>query len=74
MAESRGFRNSTSSRVENELKTIKLRARKVKKKRVTIINLRMNKRSSNSFGSSVVKSMSDFAKVANQQETRFRDS
>ena len=44
MAESRGSRNSTSSRVENELKTIKLTTRKVKKKGVAVINLRRNKR------------------------------
>ena len=32
MAESRGSRNSTSSRVENELKTIKLTTGKIEKK------------------------------------------
>ena len=44
MAEPRGSRNSTSSRVENELKTIKLTTRKIEKKGVAVINLRMNKR------------------------------
>ena len=34
--------NSTSSRVENQLKTIKLRVRKVKKERIAIVNLGMN--------------------------------
>ena len=36
MAESRGSRNSTSSRVDNELKTIKLTTRKIKKHRVAV--------------------------------------
>jgi len=34
MGESRRFRNSTSSRVENKLKTIKLRTRKIERERV----------------------------------------
>jgi hypothetical protein len=42
MGEMRSFRSSTSSRVENQLKTIKLRAREVKKERVAIVNLGMN--------------------------------
>jgi len=33
MGESRSSRNSTSGRVENQLKTIKLRARKVEKEK-----------------------------------------
>ena len=36
MGESRSFRNSTISRVENQLKMIKLRARKVEKERVAM--------------------------------------
>ena len=65
MAESRGSRNSTSSRVENELNMIKLTTRKIKKKRVAVINLRMNKRCGNSLSSSIVKRTSDSSKVTN---------
>jgi len=39
MGESRKFRSSTSSRVENHLKTIKLRTRKIEKERVAIVYL-----------------------------------
>jgi len=42
MGESRSFRNSTSSRVENRLKTINLRTRKIEKERVAIVYLGMN--------------------------------
>ena len=48
MSEFRSFRNSASGRVKNELKTIQLRARKVKKEGVAIVNFEMNKRRSNS--------------------------
>ena len=65
MAESRSSRNSTNSRVENELNTIKLITRKIKKKGVTVINLRMNKRCSNGLSSSIVKRTSDSSKVTN---------
>ena len=41
-AESRGSRNSTSSGVQNELNTIKLTTRKIKKKGIAVINLRTN--------------------------------
>jgi len=73
MGESRSFRNSTSSRVENQLKTIKLRARKIEKERVAIVYLGMNERCSNSFGCSRIESTSDSTKVTNRQKTRFRD-
>ena len=43
------FRNSKSSTVENLLKTIKLRVRKVEKERVAIVYLGMNEICSNSF-------------------------
>ena len=33
------FRNSTSSRVENQLKTMKLTTKKIEKERVAIVNL-----------------------------------
>jgi len=55
MGESRRSRNNTSGRVENQLKTIKLRARKVEKERVAIVYLGMNERCSYSF-IAVVKS------------------
>ena len=72
MSEFRSFRNSTSGRVKNELKTIQLRAREVKKKGVAIVNFGMNKRRSNSLSSSIVKSISDFAKISNGEEAKFR--
>ena len=65
MAESRGSRNSTSSRVENELETIKLTTRKIEKKGVAVINLRMNKSCGNSLSCSIVKRTSDSSKVTN---------
>jgi len=39
MGESKSFRNSASSRVENQLKMIKLRARKVENEIVAIVYL-----------------------------------
>ena len=48
MGEPRSFRNSTSSRVENQLKTIKLTTRKIGKERVAIVYLGMNERCSDS--------------------------
>ena len=65
MGESRGSRNSTSSGVENLLKTIKLRARKVKKERVAIVYLGMNKKGGNGLSGMVIKSVSDSPKVSN---------
>jgi len=49
MGESRSFRNSTSNRVENQLKTIKLRVSKIEKERVAIVYLGMNEICSDSF-------------------------
>jgi len=51
MGESKSFRNSTSSRVDNQLKTIVLRTRKIKKERVAILYIGMNERGSNSLSS-----------------------
>ena len=53
-----------SGRVKNDVKTIQLRARKVKKKGVAIVNFGTNKRRSNSLSSSIVKSTSDSAKIS----------
>ena len=72
MGEFRSLRSSASGRVKNELKTIKLSARKVKKEGVAIVNLGMNKRRSNSLSISIVKSISDSAKISNGEEARFR--
>ena len=72
MTEFRSFRNSASGGVKNELKTIQLRARKVKKEGVAIVNFGMNKRRSNSLSSSIVKSSSDSSKIPNGEEARFR--
>jgi len=57
MGESRRFRNSTSSKVENQLKTIKLRTRKIEKERVAIVYLGMNERCSDSFRCIRIKSI-----------------
>ena len=56
MGEFRRFRNSASGRVKNELKTIKLTARKVKKEGVALVNFVINKRRSNSLSRNIVKS------------------
>jgi len=73
MGESRRFRNSTSSSVENQLKTIKLRTRKIEKERVAIVYLGMNERYSDSFSCSKIESTSDSTKVTNRQKARFRN-
>ena len=66
MGESWGSRNSTSSGVENQLKTTKLRARKVKKELGRyIVNLGMNERRGNGLSSMLIKSVSDSPKVSN---------
>jgi len=57
MAVARGFRNSSSCGVENKLKTIKLTARKIEKKRVTVVNLEMNKRRSDGLSRGIVESV-----------------
>ena len=72
MSEFRSFRNSASGGVNNELKTIQLRTRKVKKEGVAIVNFGMNERRSNRLSSSIVKSTSDSAKIPNGEEARFR--
>ena len=72
MSEFRSSRNSTSRRVENQLKTIKLSARKVKKERVAIVSLGMNERRSNSLSGSIVKGNPGSAKVTNGEKARFR--
>ena len=63
MAETRGFRNSSSSRVENKLKAIKLTARKIEKERVAVVNLGMNERRGDGLSSGMVKSVPDSTKV-----------
>ena len=49
-----------------------MRARKVEKEGVAIVNFAMNKRCSNGLSSSMVKSTSDSAKIPNGEEARFR--
>jgi len=72
MGESRSFRNNTSSRIKNQLKTIELRVRKIQKERVAIDYLGMNERGSNSLSSSRVDGISDSTKVTDREEARFR--
>jgi len=55
MGESRSSINTTSGRVENQLKTIKLRARKVEKERIAMVYLGMNERCSYSFSCSKIE-------------------
>ena len=66
------IRNSTSSRVENQLKTIELRARKIEKERVAVVYLGTNERCSESFSCSGIESISDTTKVTNRHKARFR--
>jgi hypothetical protein len=47
--------DSTNSSIQNELKTIKLRGRKIRKERVAIIKSRMNERDSSSNSSVVIE-------------------
>ena len=49
-----------------------MRARKVEKKEVAIVNFGMNKVRSNSLSSSIVKSITDSAEISNGEEARFR--
>ena len=72
MGEPRSIRNITSSRVENQLKTVELTARKIEKERVAIVYLGMNERCSDSFSCSGIKSISDTTKVTNSHKARFR--
>jgi hypothetical protein len=72
--ESKRFRKCTSSRVENQLKTIKLRARKVEKDRVAIAVLGMNERCSNSSSNSRTESLSihDLRRIRKKLRFRYR--
>ena len=72
MGEPRSFRNSPSTRVENQLKTIKLTARKIEKERVAIVYLGMNERCCNIFSCSGIESISDTTKVTNNHKAGFR--
>lgn len=65
MAEPRGFRNSSSCRIKNKLKAIKLTAREIEKERVAVVDLGMNKRRGDGLRSGVVKSVPDSTKVTN---------
>ena len=65
MVETRGFRNNSSCRVENKLKAIKLTARKIKKVRVAVVDLGMNKRCGDGLSSGIVQSVPDSTKVTN---------
>ena len=62
MGEPIRIRNSTSSRVDNQLKTIEMTARKIEKERVY---LGINERCSDSFSCSEIESISDTTKVTN---------
>jgi len=73
MGESRIFSNNTSSRVENQLKTIKLRTRKIEKDRVAVVYLGMNERCSDSFSCIRIESTSDSTKVTKRQKARFKN-
>jgi len=63
VTEARGFRNGSSSRVENKLKAIKLTARKIEKERVAVVNLGMNERRGDGLSSRMIKSVPDSTKV-----------
>jgi len=66
MTESRSFKNSTSSRVKNQLETIEVRARKVD--RVAVVYLiGMNERCRYGFSCSRIESISDSTKSSNQK-------
>jgi len=65
MVEVRGFRNSSSCRVENKLKAIKLAARKIEKERVAVVNLGVNERLGDGLSSGIVESVPDSTKVTN---------
>ena len=72
MGEPRSFRNSTSSRVENQLKTIELTARKIEEERVAIVFLGMIERCSHSFNCRGIGSISDTTQVTSRHKARFR--
>jgi len=64
MAEARGFKNSSSSGVENKLKAIKLTARKIEKESYSS-DLGMDERRSDGLNSGIVESVPDSTKVTN---------
>lgn len=72
MVESTGSRDSSSGRVENKLKMIKLRSREIKRKRVIVILPSINQRCSNSLSSSIGKSSSDSSKITTSSATKCR--
>jgi len=63
MAVAKGFRNSSSCRVENKLTATKMTARKIEKERVTLVGLGMNERRSDGFSRGIVESVPDSAKL-----------
>jgi len=65
MAEARSFRSSSSCGLENKLKAIKLKARKIEKERVTVVDLGMNERRSDGLSRGIVESVPDSTKVTN---------
>ena len=63
MAELRGRYNSASKRILNALKMIELVGRKTKVERVAVVKLGVNKRSSDSAGSFVIKRATNTTKI-----------
>jgi len=65
--EARGFRNSSSCRIENKLKPIKLTARKIgterERERVAVVELAMNERGGDGLSTGMVKGVADSTKV-----------
>jgi len=75
MAETKGFRNSSSCGAENVLKAIKLTARKIEKERVTVVDLGMNESRGDGLSSGIVERVSDSTKITNAESmisTRMR--
>ena len=68
MIKFRSFGDSTSSSIQNQLKSIDLSRREIKKERVTIVNLLMDKRSSNNTGSGKINGISNASEVSNVKE------
>ena len=64
-----GFGDSTSSSIENKLKTICLSRREIEKKRITVVNLRMNERSSNCTSSSMINGITNTSEITNMIKT-----
>jgi len=65
MAETRGFRNSSSCGVRNKLKAIKLTTRKIEKEGVTVVDLEMNERRGEGLSSGIIESVPYLTKVTN---------